>query len=126
MPLYDAMTTGRANAFRSAAKPAVAPCVGVDWAASGVPSATPAAAVAPAARKSRRETDMSAQIMGCLPREDEARSNPARAIARSVHAHRHSERSEESLASRSKAREWENGVRLELHRSVSATAFQRW
>src|SRR5512138_2245546 len=55
MPLSDAMTTGLANPLASETVEATFAAVS---AISGLPNATPAAAVAPAARKSRRDTDM--------------------------------------------------------------------
>src|SRR6476661_5901701 len=56
MPFADAITTGRANVPVAD----TAATLSRLSASNGAPSATPAAAVAPAERKSRRETDIEA------------------------------------------------------------------
>ena len=59
MPLADAMTTGLAN-VPPAVDASGAAALGPGSARIGLPKATPAAAVAPTAKKSRRVTDMDA------------------------------------------------------------------
>src|SRR5690348_9369758 len=79
MPLSEAITMGRAAMPAELATPDARCVMPGDSPSSGFPSATPAAAVAPAARKSRRETDMGAPLGFDVGHKDVARLRRARA-----------------------------------------------